>query len=142
MKKIGLFIGIIVVVFLGCYFTSIYSFSLNEKRVGSIEIRKNGAERIELSKEEVSYFVGELNDLKFKLFNEDLKITTDAAGYKGPQKKFRIFIFDKKGNELADIRIYDETNISYVKTFDGSFSLGYHATNGTLDLEQLSLIAK
>ena len=49
MKKIGLFIGIIVVI-LGCYFISIYSFSLNENIVGSIEVRENGAEGIELSK--------------------------------------------------------------------------------------------
>ena len=136
MKKMALFIGIVVVV-LGCYFISIYSFSLNEKIVGSIEVRKNGAERIELSKEEVSYLVNELNDLKFKIFNEDLETTTDVAGYKGPQKKFRVFVFDKNGNELADIRVYDEKNISYVKKFDGSFSLGYHATNGVLYLEKL-----
>ena len=137
LKKIGLFIGIIVVV-LGCYFISIYSFSLNENIVGSIEVRKNGEERIELSKEEVSYLVSELNDLKFKVFNKDLETTTDAAGYKGPQKKFRIFVFDKNGNELADIRVYDEKNISYVKEFDGSFTLGYHATSGEFVLEKLS----
>ena len=106
--------------------------------MGSIEVRKNGAERIELSKEEVSYLVNELNDLKFKIFNEDLETTTDVAGYKGPQKKFRVFVFDKNGNELADIRVYDEKNISYVKEFDGSFSLGYHATNGELDLEKIA----
>ncbi|MDO4926571.1 MAG: hypothetical protein Q3980_13060 [Turicibacter sp.] len=141
MKKIALFVGIVVVV-LGCYFISIYSFSLNEKVVGSIEIRKNGVERIELSEEEASYLVSELNDLKFKIFNEDLEITTDAAGYKGPQKKFRVFVFDKNGNELADIRVYDEKNISYVKKFDGSFSLGYHATNGVLDLEKLSSLSE
>ncbi|MDO4924191.1 MAG: hypothetical protein Q3980_00835 [Turicibacter sp.] len=141
MKRIGLFIGIIVVV-LGCYFISIYSFSLNENKVGSIEVRKNGEERIKLSKEEVSYLVSELNDLKFRIFNEDLEITTDAAGYKGPQKKFRIFLFDKNGNELADIRVYDEKNISYVKEFDGSFSLGYHTTNGELDLEKLSSLVE
>lgn len=141
LKRIGLFIGIIVVV-LGCYFISIYSFSLNENKVGSIEVRKNGEERIKLSKEEVSYLVSELNDLKFRIFNEDLEITTDAAGYKGPQKKFRIFLFDKNGNELADIRVYDEKNISYVKEFDGSFSLGYHTTNGELDLEKLSSLVE
>ena len=141
LKRIGLFIGIIVVV-LGCYFISIYSFSLNENKVGSIEVRKNGEERIKLSKEEVSYLVSELNDLKFRIFNEDLEIITDAAGYKGPQKKFRIFLFDKNGNELADIRVYDEKNISYVKEFDGSFSLGYHTTNGELDLEKLSSLVE
>ena len=106
--------------------------------MGSIEIRKKGAERIELSQEEATYLVSQLNDLNFKIFNEDLEITTDETGYKGPQKKFRVFVFDKNGNELADIRIYDEKNISYVKTFDGSFSLGYHATNGELDLEKIA----
>ena len=106
--------------------------------MGSIEIRKKGAERIELSQEEATYLVSQLNDLNFKIFNEDLEITTDEAGYKGPQKKFRVFVFDKNGNELADIRVYDEKNISYVKEFDGSFSLGYHATNGELDLEKIA----
>ena len=141
MKKIALFVGFVVVV-LGCYFISIYSFSLNEKIVGSIEIRENGAERIELSQEESTYLVSELNDLNFKIFNQDLEITIDAAGYKGPQKKFRVFVFDKNGNELADIRIYDEKNISYVKKFDGSFSLGYHATNGELDLEKIASLVE
>ena len=140
MKKIGLFIGIIVVI-LGCYFISIYSFSLNENIVGSIEVRENGADGIELSKEKVSYLVSELNDLKFKISNKDLETTKNAKGYEFAQEKFRIFVLDKKGKELADIRVYDERNIACVKGFNtgyGIFTIGYHATNGEFDLEKLS----
>ena len=146
MKKIGLFIGIIVVI-LGCYFISIYSFSLNENIVGSIEVRENGAEGIELSKEEVSYLVSELDDLKFKISNKDFETTTNVKGYEYAPEKFRIFLLDKKGKELADIRVYDERNIACVKEFNtgyglGSFNIGYHATNGEFDLEKLSSLSE
>ena len=50
---------------------------------------------------------------------------------------------DKKGKELADIRIYDEINISCVKGYGaGTFNIGYHATNGVLDLEKLSSLSE
>ena len=141
MKKIGLVLGIILVI-VSCYVFSIYSFSLNETRVGSIELRKGGGERVVLSQVEVSNLVGEINDLKFKLGNKNLEIVEDEAGYKGPHQKFRIFVFDKNGKELADIRVYNEINISYVQEFDGSISLGYHATNGILDIEKLSVFSE
>ena len=138
MKKIGLVLGIILVM-VSCYVFSIYSFSLNETRVGSIELRKGGGERVVLSQVEVSNLVGEINNLKFKLGNKNLEIVEDEVGYKGSHQKFRIFVFDKNAKELADIRVYNEINISYVQEFDGSISLGYHATNGILDIEKLSV---
>ena len=72
LKKIALFVGIIVLI-LGCYFISIYSFSLNEKVVGSIQVRENGLEGIELSKEEITYLVSELNNLNFKILIKTLR---------------------------------------------------------------------
>ena len=142
LKKIALFVGIIVLI-LGCYFISIYSFSLNEKVVGSIQVRENGLEGIELSKEEMTYLVSELNNLNFKISNKDLETTTNAKGYEFAQEKFSIFVRDKKGKELADIRIYDEINISCVKGYGaGTFNIGYHATNGVLDLEKLSSLSE
>ena len=87
LKKMALFIGIVVVV-LGGYFISIYSFSLNEKIVGSIEVRKNGAERIELSKEEVSYLVNELNDLNSRFLMKTLRRQQMSQGIKVLKKSF------------------------------------------------------
>lgn len=95
LKKIAVFVGFIVLV-LGCYFISIYSFSLNEKVVGSIQVRENGLEGIELSKEEITYLVSELNNLNFKISNKDLETTTNAKGYEFAQEKFSIFVRDKK----------------------------------------------
>ena len=141
LKKIGIMVGIILVM-LSCYIFSFYSFSLSETKVGSIELRKVGGERVVLSQVEVSYLIEQINDLKFKLGNKNLEIVEDEAGYNSPHQKFRLFVFDKNGNELADVRVYDEINISYVQEFDGSISLGYHATNGVLDIEKLSVFSE
>ena len=141
MKK-SLLAIVIILTIMGFYFISIYSFALNADRVGGIELRKGGGNRVELSQEEVSYLVNEINTLNFKIFNQATENDIDEIENKGPTAKFRLFVFDKNGNELADIRIFDELNISYVKEFDGSLSLGYHATNGTFDLVKLNILAE
>ena len=140
MKKILLFAGIVVVI-LGCYLTSIYSFRLHEQQIGSIELSKNGGDGIMLSKEETSDLINELNELNFKLFNKDLEVTTNDKGYEFAQEKFRIFVRNKKGTELVDIRIYDAHNIACVR-FLGPIRLtiGFHATQRSLDLETLSAL--
>lgn len=141
MKKIGLALGLVVLL-IGGYLTTCYRFELNESQVGRIEIRSEGWERIPLSAEEASTLVHELNQRQFRLFSQDLKSETDEAGYTYPPTQFRLFVFDKQGNSMADIRIYDEKNLSYKKEIDGSFHFGYHATQGTLDLNELAALTQ
>lgn len=120
---------------------SMGSFKLDEQQIGRIELSKEGSEGVELSSEAISYLVEEINQLSFKLFNKDLEVTTNDKGYEFAQEKFRIFVRNKKGKELVDIRIYDAHNIACVR-FLGPIRLtiGFHATQRSLDLEALSIL--
>ena len=95
----------------------------------------------------VNYIIQKYAQYDYIVVNDGSKDRTaeicKEKGYEFAQEKFSIFVRDKKGKELADIRIYDEINISCVKGYGaGTFNIGYHATNGVLDLEKLSSLSE
>lgn len=137
MKKLGIIIGIIIM--MSCFFLlSIYDFQLNEDKIGKIEVRTSTSERVPLSREESILLIDEINKLNYRLGSEGLKIEKDGAGYNSIPCLFNLFIYDKKGNPLASIGVYDEKNISYSKEFNGGLGLHYHATTGKLNLDTLA----
>lgn len=142
MKKRLLGSGIIILCLIAGI-ASMYSFTLNEQQIGRIELSKEGSEGVDLSPEAISYLVEEINQLSFKLFNKDLEVKTTDKGYEFAQEPFRIFVRDNQGKELADIRVYDVHNIACV-SFLGPIRLtiGYHATESSLDLEILRTLIK